>query len=319
MLFDLLLIVAGGVLIYLGAEGLVTGAAGLARSLGVRPLVVGLTVVAYGTSAPELVVTLIAAAQGRSALALGNVIGSNVANIGLILGLTALVHPPHVENSLIRRELPVLLAVSALVPILLYNDVISRLEGAGLAAGALAFTVVTLQMTRQVAPDSSLGREARAEVALEAGSGSRLKLVALAALGLGALIGGGKLFVDGASGLALALGMSQRLVGLTLVAIGTSLPELAASVVAAVRGHSELAVGNIVGSNIFNVLLVLGSAALVQPIGGSFAASQTELVALVGTAALGVLFMRGERVITRLEGAVLAASYVLFVALAGAV
>jgi cation:H+ antiporter len=318
VLLDILMLVAGGLVLYLGAEWLVKGAAGLARAFGVQPLVIGLTVVAYGTSAPELVVTLIAAAEGRSAIALGNVIGSNIANIGLILGLTTLIRPPRVESGLIRRELPVLLVATALVPAFLWDDEISRLEGALLTGGAVAFTLFTLRKTRQVAPESTLGVEAREEVELEAAAGGKPKLAALATVGLGALVAGGKLFVDGATGLALDVGMSERLVGLTIVAIGTSLPELAASFVAALRGHSELALGNIVGSNVFNILLVLGGSAVVRPIAESFTANRIDLAALAGVAAIGALVMRGERVITRIEGAVLVAIYAGFIALIGA-
>lgn len=316
MLIDLALLLAGGLLLYFGAEWLVSGSAGLARSFGVAPIVVGLTVVAYGTSAPELVVTLLAAAQGRSAIALGNVIGSNIANVGLILGATALLRPPRVDSGLIRREIPVLLVSAALVPLMLWDDVISRAEGALLLAAALSFTVFSVRLSRQVSPESTLGVEAREEVALEASTGSCRKLIALSVLGLAALVGGGKLFVDGASGIALELGMSEQLVGLTIVAVGTSLPELAASVVAAFRGHSELAVGNVVGSNIFNVVLVLGSAALANPVLGSFAATGLDLAVLLGFSGATALVMRGDRVISRLEGAGLVAAYVGFLALA---
>lgn len=312
------MLLAGGGLLYLGAEWLVKGSAGLAQTFGVPPIVIGLTVVAYGTSAPELVVTLIAAAEGRGAIALGNVIGSNVANIGLILGLTALVRPPAVESGLIRRELPILLLGTGLVPALLWNDEVSRLEGAMLLTGAVAFTLFTVKLARQVTPRSKIDAEAREEVRVEAASGARAKLAMFAAVGLGTLVAGGKLFVDGASGLALDLGMSERLIGLTIVAIGTSLPELAASLVAALGGHSELAVGNIVGSNIFNILLVLGGSALVRPISESFAANRIDLAALVVVTAIGTLTMRGERVISRVEGALLVAIYAGFIALVAA-
>lgn len=318
MLLDIVLLLAGALLLYFGAEWLVHGSAGLARSFGIRPIVIGLTVVAYGTSAPELVVSMVAAIEGRSAIALGNVVGSNIANIGLILGLTAMIRPPRVDSGLIRRELPVLVVATVLVPFMLYNGVVSRLEGAFLVAAAVAFTLFTLRLTRQVSSESTLGVEAREEVALEAARGGMGKLIGIALLGLGVLVAGGKLFVDAASGLALQLGMSEQLVGLTIVAIGTSLPELATSLVAAVRGHSDLAVGNIVGSNVFNILFVLGGSAVVRPISESLAANRVSLAVMIGFAAIGTLMMRWERVISRAEGAVLVAVYATFLAVLGA-
>jgi cation:H+ antiporter len=306
----------GGVLLYFGAEWLVRGSAGLARAFGVRPLVIGLTVVAYGTSAPELVVTLLAALEGKSAIALGNVMGSNIANVGLILGVTALISPPRVEASLIRREAPVMVASALLIPLFLANGVISRLEGGLLLAGAAGFTLLTVRMAgvlRAEAP--ALSEDIQEEVRAEASPERRSKLLALSVVGLVALMAGGKVFVDGASGLAMALGMSERLVGLTIVAIGTSLPELAASVVAALRGHSSIAIGNVVGSNIFNVLLILGGASLAQPIEGSVAALRVDLVALAVFSLIALVLMRGARSISRLEGGLLVGAYAAFLAL----
>jgi cation:H+ antiporter len=313
MLLDLGMLVIGIVLLYFGAEWLVEGSAGLARSMGVRPLVVGLTVVAYGTSAPELVVSLLASLEGRSAIALGNVVGSNIANIGAILGVTALISPPRVEPTLIRRELPVLVASALLVPLFLLDGGISRLEGTLLLAGAVGFTLLTLRLAKEIPVSApTLRTEVRAEVEAEAATGSRPKLVGLSGVGLVGLVAGGKLFVDGASAVALALGMSERVVGLTIVAVGTSLPEMAASVVAALRGHSSIAIGNVVGSNIFNVLLILGGAAVANPIAGTLSGLRLDMAVLMGFSLAAVLLMRGARHVSRVEGGLLVASYAAF-------
>lgn len=295
----------------LGAEGFVRGAAALARHFGVPPIVVGLTVVAYGTSMPELVVSAVAAAEGRSAIALGNVVGSNIANIGLILGLTALIAPPKVDGSLLRRELPWLGATAVVVPLLLIDGVIGRLEAVLLLAAAVAFTVRTVRGVRDepVASGDVTGDGATRDAASQA-SGALVRAIAFTLAGLGLLLYGGRTFVDGASALAAAFGISERLIGLTVVAVGTSLPELAASAVAALRGFSSLAVGNVVGSNIFNVLFVLGGAGAIAPITGTLQAQRSDLVLLLAFTAIAAVVMRGARRISRVEGGVMVAAYV---------
>lgn len=305
VLSDIGLLAMGVIALYFGAEWLVRGAAGLARVFGVSPLVVGLTVVSYGTSAPELAVSVVAALDGKSAIALGNVVGSNIANIGLILGITALIAPPLVEGSLARRELPTLLLATAAVPAILLDGVIGRIEGTLLTAGAIAFTLATLKWSRQ-SPENAAEEQPQ-----EPGDG-KLRLAMIAAAGLGVLLVGGKVFVGGAVGLALALGMSERVVGLTVVAVGTSLPELAASLVAALRGHSELAVGNVVGSNVFNVFLILGLTSLVRPIEGALHAMTLDLGVMGALTVLCVISMRAARRIPRWEGGLLVCCYVAF-------
>lgn len=305
MTTHLLFLALGSVGLYFGAEWLVRGASGLARSMGVTRLAVGLTVVAYGTSMPELMVSLLSAVQGKSALALGNVMGSNIANLGVILGVTAVISPPHVQAGLMRRELPAMLLTVAVLPLVLWNGVIGRVEGAALLLGALWFTRVTLKAITPPGAPKHTDTEPPPEY-------GRPALGAFVALGLAVLLGGGKLFVDGAVGLALGLGMSERLVGLTVVAIGTSLPELAASLVAALRGESEIAVGNVLGSNIFNVLLILGATALAHPVEGSLASVRLDLVALAVLTVITVVSMRTARRIQRVEGAVLIAGYGAF-------
>jgi cation:H+ antiporter len=309
-------LLAGLLLLYLGAEWLVKGAAGLGRSFGIRPVVIGLTVVAYGTSLPEFVVSSLAAMDGMSNLALGNVIGSNLVNLGLILGVTAVIAPLAVEGSLIRREAPMMLAVSLVLPVLLWDGVVSRIEGLVLLLLAVAFTWMTLRSTgadpEQGQADKTLESDAEAAGA-PAGTG-RLRLAGIAVVGLVLLLLGGQAFVSGASGLALAFGLSQRIVGLTIAAVGTSTPEQAASIVAALRGHSSIAVGNVIGSNIFNVLFVLGGVAAIRPVTGSLEAFGFDLASLAVISLLGLLLVRGTRLIRRSEGIVMIACYLVYLA-----
>lgn len=315
-MIDTAFLIAGLVLLYFGAEWLVGGAARLAQSFGVRPLLVGLTVVAYGTSSPELVVGISAAAAGRGELAIGNVIGSNVANIGLILAVAALIRPTTIDRSLRRRELPVLVISAGLVPLVLVNSVIERWEGIALLSLALAYTAWMIRANRAdpttVSDVTELAAAADAATLGAIPQTGRLRLAGLAALGLGLLIGGGHLLVEGAVGLARLLGMEERLIGLTIVAVGTSLPELATSVIAAIRGHSDIAIGNVVGSNIFNVLLILGTAGVVAPISGDLGTLARELVALAVLTSLAAVAIATRTRVSRLEALVLLLGYVGF-------
>jgi cation:H+ antiporter len=322
MFLDWVQLLCGGVVLYFGAEWLVKGAAGLALALGLRPLIVGLTVVAYGTSAPELTVGVASAIDGKGAIALGNAIGSNIANLGLILGMTTLISPPRVDAGLIRREIPFLVGTALLVPVLLLDGVINRFEGAVMVAASFGYTLWMVRRTPELperpGEQERYAAEAAKEMAADAeGAGaprgdSKPRLAGITVVGLVLLIGGGKLFVDGASGVAIAFGMSERLVGLTIVAVGTSLPELAASLVAALRGHGAIAVGNVIGSNIFNVLLILGSASAVRPLPGSISAMRLDLGFLVGLTLLAAIMLRTERVLRRSEGVALLLAYVGF-------
>lgn len=307
MPLDFLLLAVGGALLYFGAEWLVQGAAGLALRLGVSPLLIGLTIVSYATSAPELAVSVSAALSGDSPLVLGNVFGSNIANIGLILGLTALLSPPHSDGSMAKRELLVLLAATLAAPLLLIDGTLGRSDGIGLVVGSGLFTWLTIRWSRsrKVDLDEVPTGETRGKAVL-AGIG---------VLGLVVLIAGGEAFVRGAVGVAQALGVDERVIGLTIVAFGTSVPELAASIVAALRGHSDLAIGNVVGSNIFNLLLVLGMAAVVDPFSANNAEMRIELVFL-GVLTLGALVVLSrKRTITRIEGFLLTSSYFGFLGL----
>lgn len=310
-------LLGGGLLLYFGAEWFVGGASALALSLRVPQLLVGLTVVAYGTSAPEIIVGIQAASTGHGQVVLGNVIGSNIANIGLILGVAALIRPARVDGALRRRELPVLVASMALVPLLLVDGIVSQLEGAALLLVAVGYTAWMVHAARTASAQATARIDATTagEAADAAGApkpvGS-LRAMLTAAVGLAVLLVGGSIFIDGAVSVASTFGLSERLVGLTIVAVGTSLPELVTSVIAARRGHSDLAVGNVVGSNIFNVLLCLGASALAGPVRAPLHTLGVDLAALVFMTGIAAMFIRSERTISRREGAVAVTLYVAF-------
>jgi cation:H+ antiporter len=314
-MLDALMLLGGLVLLYFGAEWLVAGAARLAESFGVAPLIVGLTVVAYGTSAPELVVGIGAGLRGQGDIALGNVIGSNVANLGLILAVAALITPPRIDPSLRGREVWMLLLSTAAVPLVLLDGRVQWWDGAVLLAVAVGYTTWMVQSAR-VSAASRAELDAIADAAEDAGLAAaptgRLRQAGLALLGLAVLIAGGHLLVDGAVGLARRFGMSERMIGLTIVAVGTSLPELATSVIAAVRGHSDIAVGNVVGSNIFNVLLILGASSLAGPITGTPSDLALDLGVLGAMSLVAALVIRTRARVSRLEASGLLVGYVAF-------
>jgi cation:H+ antiporter len=307
-------LLGGGVLLYFGAEWFVGGASALALALRVPQLIVGLTVVAYGTSAPEIIVGVEATLAGHGDVALGNVVGSNIANVGLVLGVAALVRPARVDGALRRRELPVLLGVTALLPVWLWDGRVSRAEGLALLAVAAVYTAWMAWAARSAAAVRLATEEvaATSEAADLAGApvpGDRVRSAGVALAGLVVLLVGGNLFVGGAVSVAQSLGLSERLVGLTLVAVGTSLPELITSVVAARRGHSDLAVGNVVGSNIFNLLLCLGAAALAGPVGRPLADVAFDLTVLGAMTLLAAVLLRTERRVSRWEGGLALGAY----------
>ncbi len=311
--WDIAQIVLGLAMLYFGAEWLIGGAAGLARSLGIKPLIIGLTVVAYGTSAPELVVGISAGIRGQGAIALGNVIGSNIANLGLILALAALVRTMQVDRQIVVRELPVLLLATALVPLTLLDDHVSPIEAGGLLGLAFAYTTWMIVTTKR-ASLAAIDHVAEATAAATAMSPPRKRstLAGLVFAGLVLLIGGGHFLVIGAVGVARIAGMSERIIGLTIVAVGTSIPELATALVAAVRGHGDIAVGNVVGSNIFNVLLILSAAAFAGDIRANLGDVVLDVSALGAMTLFAALVMATRRRITRIEGTILLLGYVAF-------
>lgn len=311
-------LLGGGILLYLGAEWFVGGASSLALSLRVPQILIGLTVVAYGTSAPEVIVGIEAASSGRGAVALGNVVGSNIANIGLILGVASLVRPAKVDVALRGRELPMLAVSAGLLPLLLWDGRVSAFEACALLLVALVYTGVMVHSARGATAlqRATEGAREASITADEAGAPSPskgwLRAAITAVAGLAILLVGGNLFVDGAVTVAQSFGMSDRVVGLTIVAIGTSLPELVTSVIAALRGHSDIAIGNVVGSNIFNVFLCLGAAGLAGPITASNEAIALDLATLFLMTALLALYLRGERFVTRVEGGLVLGLFTAF-------
>jgi cation:H+ antiporter len=315
--------VVGIAILYWGAEWLIRGSAGVARAFGVKPLVIGLTVVAYGASAPELAVSTKTALTHHAPIALGTVIGSCAANISLILGLTALIAPPTVDDRLLRREIPILLGSAIAVPLVLWNGVLSRLEGGILVGCAVLFTILTLTVSSRVDSDDELADEARRveeSGAALAGRGrphtSRTMAAVMTTLGLLLLVGGTDLLVEGARGIGNKLGMSERMLGLTLISIGTALPELLGSLVAAGRGHSALAIGSVIGSNLLNVFLVLGITGYLGEVRFAEAGAMhtVDLVGLVMLTLLGIVVLGSSRRVSRFEGAILVLAYVAFVA-----
>lgn len=318
MLLDLLYFVIGIVLIIAGANNLTEGASALARRFGVSPLVVGLTIVAFGTSTPELIVSLLSALKGNSDIAMGNVVGSNIFNVLVIGGITALVAPITVTRSTVRREIPLVLLASLVLSVMALDrvfagtgateNILSRSEGIVLLCFFLIFLTYTFAIAKGDPSDPHTAPAPTKHYPL-------WLLVVFIIGGLGGLVLGGELFVDAASSIARTLGMSEGFIGLTIVAAGTSLPELATSVAAALKKEPEIAVGNIVGSNIFNIFFILGTTATVTPIriGG---VSSLDFLVMSFSAILLYVFavLFGQRVIKRAEGAVLVLCFVLYTA-----
>ncbi|GAB4349751.1 MAG: calcium/sodium antiporter [Immundisolibacter sp.] len=299
------------VLLLGGAELMIRGAARLAVATGLSPLVVGLTVVAFGTSAPELAIGVDAALSGAPAIAVGNVVGSNIANVLLILGLSALVAPLLVARQLIRLDVPLMLALSVLILLLAHDGRIGRAEGGALVLMAVAYTAFVVRLARR---ESTAARAAAAELPQPAVRVVWWRELTLVMVGLFLLVLGARALVSAAVSIALGLGVSELVVGLTVVAVGTSLPEIAASAVATVRGQGEMAVGNVVGSNIFNLSVVLGASAAAAT-GGvpvSVAARTFDLPVMTAVAfACLPIFFTGHR-IARWEGGLFLGYYVAY-------
>ena len=308
----------GLALLLLGADLLVRGASRLALALGLTPIVVGLTVVSIGTSAPELAISVGGALAGTPDLALGNIVGSNIANVLLILGLVALVTPLVVHRQLVWLDVPLMIGASLLVFAMAVDGRIARWEGGVLVAAAIAYILFLVRMARrhpeQVPEDPHLG-DGDGDGDAEARPGTLRQLLLMAA-GLALLVAGARLLVQAATAIAGALGLSDLVIGLTVVAVGTSLPEIATSLLSSLRGQRDLAVGNIVGSNIFNLLLVLGGTALVASDGIPVAATALRfdlpVMTAVAVACLPIFFV--GLCIRRWEGALFVGYYVAYTA-----
>ncbi|WP_436343037.1 calcium/sodium antiporter [Natronorubrum sp. FCH18a] len=300
----LVLLAAGVVALYGGAELLVAGAGRLALGIGLRAATVGVTVIAFATTAPELFVSTIGALNVSTDIGLGAVIGSNIANIGLVLGLAALIKPLRISPIVMRRHVPFMMFAAVLLVVLGANGTIGRLEGTILLlvlAGFTAYLVYYVNADPAPMADDP-----------DAGEGIALRDVALVVGGLIALVVGSRWLVSGGTGLLSAFGFSDLFIGLTVLALGTSLPELAASVVGALRGETEFAIGNVVGSNIYNILAVLGIVALITPIDIATSTLRLELPVLVVFTIVLVAMMGYGRRLTRLDGAGLVVGYAVF-------
>ena len=301
-----LLLLAGLVALYFGAEWLVRGGASLAVRLGVTPLLVGLTVVAYGTSTPELIVSSTAAAQGQGAIAIGNVVGSNIFNIGVILGLTALVAPMRVQLQLLKVDTPVMVGVALLFLLFFRDGSIQRWESLVFLAVIVLYTVVNVRLARRQA-SADVRREFDDSVPKP--TGSPWTDAGLIGAGLATLVLGSRLFVTGAVDLARLFDISDAVIGLTIVAAGTSLPELASSLMAAWRKQPDIAIGNVVGSNIYNILAILGVSGVMAPPVNGQGVSLTDTLVMIGFSVLLLVIAWTGFKLRRWEGALLLALY----------
>lgn len=309
MLIPLLQLAAGFVLLIWSADRLVAGASALARNFGISPMVVGLTIVGFGTSAPEMVVSALASMEGNPSLAIGNALGSNIANVGLILGLTGLIYPMDVEASARRREFPILAVVTLLTAVLMVNGSLSRLDGFILIGGLFAFigsmAIRTLLQTKTDPTTEALLSE------IPEGMPTR-QAVTWTIIGLIVLPVSAQMLVDGAITMAALLGVSEAVIGLTIVALGTSLPELAAAVASAVKKEDDLAIGNILGSNMFNLLGVLGIAALIHPMTIEPILIWRDLPVMIGIFVLLAIAAYTARRVARGEAIVLLLAYLVY-------
>lgn len=313
MIVNILMIIAGVVLVLWGADRLTDGAVALAERMQIPQIVIGLTIVALGTSAPEFCVSLVSALKGTADLAVGNVVGSNIFNTMLIVGVAAMVAPMTILPSTIRKDVPVALVASvALTVMVLMDGDLSRVDAALLFVGFLAFMWITLRGAK--------GSHAIEQEQAAPRGYSVLKSLLLLALGLACLVVGSNIFVDGAANVAQELGVSEAVIGLTIVAGGTSLPELATSVVAARKGNSGIAIGNVLGSNVMNILLILGGAGLISPMVVK-GITIVDFTVMTGSMLLLWLFSYTKLTVARWEGAVLTAIFLGYMAwlVAGAV
>jgi cation:H+ antiporter len=313
-----IVLIVGLAFLTLGAEWLVRGASSVATRFGIAPIVIGLTVVAFGTSAPEFAVSVQGALTGNSDVAIGNVVGSNTFNILFVLGLSAVIGSLTIEQRIIKRDIPILLAISVVIYGLVWNELVGRIEGVVLFIGIVVYTLWLLRGARKAesATVTSEYEEAVQQVEGETVTRPLYFQIGLVVVGLALLIQGSRFLVSSATTIAEALGVSDLVIGLTVVAVGTSLPELATSVMAAIRGQRDIAVGNVVGSNIFNLLAVLGASAAVSSSGISVNRELIRLdypVMLAATLVLIPICWNGFA-IRRWEGALLAAFYVAYVA-----
>lgn len=306
MVWAIVLLTVGLVLLWKGADLLVNGAVGIAERLGISQLVVGLTVVAMGTSAPEAAASIASVLGNRGDIAIGNVYGSNIANLALVGGLVAIINPLRVQGQTLRREIPAMLAVALLLWPVLHNLTLSRVESVFLLVVFGVLVLYTVRTARTGVPAIAIG-----EIPAVGAHVSTRRHLVLVAIGLVGLSVGARLAVNGAVTIGTRIGLSDAVIGSTIMAVGTSLPELVTCVLAALKGHHDISVGNLVGSNIFNTLLVTGAAGLVRPfaVGQRFAGGVDFWVMIGVAVAFALAAIVGKRVIGRIGGAILLAIY----------
>ena len=319
MTLNVVLFIIGLVLLYFGADWLVRGSSSLAQSIGLKPLVIGLTVVAFGTSAPELVISVVSSLKDKSMIAVGNVIGSNICNIALVLGMASLIQPIRSCQSVIRRDIPIMLAISLYLFLISLNSKIGRLEGATLFGGIILYTYynyyIAIKESRQGLTDESQYLEST--VGKIGYIPSRTRQILWIVGGIAGVIIGAEILIDSAVAIMKVFGVNDKFIGLTIVAFGTSLPELATSVVAALRKEMDISIGNLVGSNVFNILSVLGAASLVRPIpiSGGFIESGLfiDYLVMMLISFMPWLMMRKTCSMTRRDGGILLSCYVVYI------
>lgn len=316
MFLNIILIIVGLVGLYYGGEWLVTGASRIALKMKIPPIIIGLTIVAIGTSAPELGVSVLASLQGKAGLALGNVIGSNIANIGLILGLTGLIQAVQVKESLVKREIPILIGITLFATLLILDGHLNRTDGILLLSGFVLFNYIFYRITRN---EGLLNGEAEDELDIDLPEVKNLDKmrrryeIGRILIGSIVLVVAAQLMVEGASNFARQIGVSELVIGVTMVAFGTSLPELATSLTAAFKGETDIAVGNIIGSNIANLLLVLGGASTIATIDvGGTDLSVVEYVVMMAFTLMLWPFAR-QRYLSKVESALFLGAYFAFI------
>ena len=309
-MLDSVKILAGMALLYYGGDFLVSGSVRFARYLKVSSFVIGATVLAFGTSAPELAASILAALDDAPELAMGNVIGSNIANIGLVLGLVCLIAPITIASSRFKREYPPFLLSALLILFLAWDLKIDDLEGI-IMVGLLA-----IYIWRSFNYKEDLNTEPEEEVRFFSDKGPTFQVL-LILIGLIGLVSGAKFLVSGGVSIARTLGIGEWFIGITVVAIGTSLPEIVSSIMAARRGHGEMAIGNIFGSNIFNILMVLGITSIIHPLHISEPIHPDLMIATGLTCLLFILMLRGKHSLGKISGVILLITYFLYIALKG--
>ncbi len=302
-----LYIIGGSLGLFIGAEVLVRGASSLAIRLGISPLVVGLTVVAFATSSPELVVSIKAAIEGNPGIVVGNVVGSNICNIALILGVAAMISPMSVKTQVIKREIPIMIIVSVILLLILLDDTITRVEGVFLVIGIITYIILGYKYSTKERNNKEVIKEF--EEIIPKSPYKFWQSIIFIFAGLGLLVLGSNLFVDGAVAIAEKFGVSQAVIGLTIVALGTSLPELTTSIVASFKNENDIAIGNAVGSNVFNILSILGISSLVRPIADT-GVTMVDLSIMMFFTILILPLSKTKFTLRRWEGALLFCGYI---------